>query len=339
MTVSEIAKRIGVSTATISRVMNNDEKVSEEMRKRVLDAIESQDVSIRTRRKSVNNNNNSAVLIVAGDIKNPVVVRYIDGICEILESSGKTILISESHYSEEKELSIMKYAQDAHFSGVFMLNIMENPEIVSILKNMKDTGTSVILVNRYLMTYDTDLVTTDNYRCGYMSTKYLIDRGHTNIANLSGPVNSSITCHNRTQGFIDAMICSGLKLKSNSIYNGNLTYKSGFDFGISVAEMPEDERFTAIYSITGKMADGCVDALRSKGLTIPNDISIICNDGVKLEYVLKEKLTCIEPDHRAIGIAAAELYLERSNTHKNSAPRQIKYPPVLTDNGSVKKIM
>ncbi len=334
MTVSELAKKIGLSTATISRVINNDEKVSAETRKKVLDALEAENVFIRTRKKSSTPKNDDAILIVAGDIKNPVVVKYIDGICEILESTGKTILISESHYLEKKELSIMRYAQNARFAGVFMLNVMENTEIVSILKNM---DTPVILVNRYLRTYDMDLVTTDNYKCGYMSTKYLIDRGHTNIANLSGSVDSSITCHNRTQGFIDAMICSDLKLKSNSICYGDLSYKSGFDFGLSVAEMPKEERFTAIYSITGKMADGCVDALKSKGLTIPDDISIICNDGVNLEYVLKEKLTCIEADHHAIGIAAAELYLERLKS-KSSIPRQIKYPPVFTDRGSVKRI-
>ncbi len=335
MTISELAKKIGLSTATISRVINNDENVSEETRKKVLDALRGENASIRTRKKSASPKNDSAILIVAGDIKNPVVVKYIDGICDTLEPTGKTILISESHYLEKRELSIMRYAQKARFSGVFMLNIMENPEIVSILEDM---DTPVILVNRYLKTYDTDVVTTDNYRCGYMSTKYLIDRGHTNIANLSGSIETSITCHNRTQGFIDAMICSGLRIKSNSIYNGDLSYKSGFDFGLSVAQMPKEERFTAIYSITGRMADGCVDALKSKGLIIPDDISIICNDGVNLEYVLKEKLTCIEADHHAIGIAAAELYLERLKSNKGSVPRQIKYPPVFTDRGSVRRI-
>ena len=335
MTVSELAQKIGVSTATISRVINNEGNVSEETRKKVLDALERENASIKTRKKSSNPKNNSAVLIVAGDINNPIVVKYIDAICEVLEPAGKTVLISESHYSESKELSIMRYALNADFSGIFMLNIMENPEIVSILQKMQSP---VILVNRYLRTYDTDLVTIDNYRCGYMSTKYLIDRGHTNIANLSGPVDSSITCHNRTQGYLDAMICSGLKLKANSIYYGDRSYQSGYDFGLSVAEMPKEERFTAIYSISGKMADGCVDALKSKGLRIPEDVSIICNDEINLEYVLKEKLTCIEPDHHAIGVAAAELYLDRLKSNKCSTPRRIEYPPIFTDRGSVRKI-
>ncbi len=335
MTVSELAKKIGVSTATISRVINNDGKVSEETRKKVLEALDQENTTIRTRKKSSNPKNESAILIVAGDIKNPIVVKYIDGICSVLESSGKTILISESHYSEEKELSIMQYAQNAGFSGVFMLNIMENPQIVSILEKM---DTPVILVNRYLRTYDTDLVTIDNYRCGYMSTKYLIDRGHKNIANLTGPADSSITYYNRTQGYLDAMICSGIKLNANSIYYGDRSYQSGYDFGLLVSEMPKEERFTAIYCSSGKMADGCVDALKFKGLKIPEDVSIICNDEINLEYVLKEKLTCIEPDHQAIGVAAAELFLERLKSPKGTVPRRIEYPPVFTDRGSVKRI-
>ncbi len=67
MTVSELAKKIGLSTATISRVINNDEKVSAETRKKVLDALEAENVFIRTRKKSSTPKNDDAILIVAGD--------------------------------------------------------------------------------------------------------------------------------------------------------------------------------------------------------------------------------------------------------------------------------
>ncbi len=83
MTVSELAKKIGLSTATISRVINNDEKVSAETRKKVLDALEAENVFIRTRKKSSTPKNDDAILIVAGDIKNPVVRRKIRENCVI----------------------------------------------------------------------------------------------------------------------------------------------------------------------------------------------------------------------------------------------------------------
>ena len=75
------------------------------------------------------------------------------------------------------------------------------PGLISLLQ---DYPLPVVLVNRYLKALDLDVVTVDNYRCGYLATTYLQQKGHTKIAHIAGP-ESSITCQNRCRGYMDAM--------------------------------------------------------------------------------------------------------------------------------------
>lgn len=336
MTLSEISREIGVSTATISRVINNEDSVTPETKAIVLEALEKFDYHYRNRRKSSSSKNADTVLVISGSVTNPVNIHYIDGIRNTLEKSGKTTLITISDYEEKKELTYLQYAKEAGISGVFMLNIKESNSTVSMIKSM---SVPIILVNRYLKCMDTDLVTIDNYRCGFMSTKYLIDRGHTNIANITGPVEESVTCSNRTEGYMAAMRSSGLKVGSKNIFHGDRTYKSGYQIGLKIAQMPKHERFTGVYCITGIMADGFVDAIKLQGLEVPRDISLICNDSSNREKVTHNSITCIEADYYSIGVAAAELYLDRCHQKsKDYSPKRIVYPPVITEHDSVKTI-
>lgn len=334
MTLTELSKKIGVSTATISRVINNENNVSEETKKLVEDAIKAHDYQYKQRKRTGICKNADTVLIIAGQVTNPITLQYIDGIRETLEPEKKMVFIAVSDYSEGKELEYLRYAKETGIAGIFMLNIMESDQMVRLLKSL---AVPVILVNRYLRSMDTDLVTIDNYRCGYMSTRYLIDQGHRHIANLAGPVNTSITCQNRTQGYLDAMHGAGLPVGDDSIFYGDRSYQSGYGFGEKVAHMKPEERFTGIYCISGKMADGLADALKANGLSIPDDISLICNDDSNREYVRKEKITCVEPNHHSIGVAAGELFLDRMK-NPDASPKRIVYPPVLSDYGSVRKL-
>ena len=333
ITLSDIAKEIGVSTATISRVINNDSSVREETKTLVQTALKKYNYVYRPRRKSSTRSNDNSVMVIAGQLSNPITITYIKGIRERLASTSYKTFVTISDYETKNEVEYLQYAKEHGFAGIFMLNVIESEALIQMLNSI---DSPVILVNRYLRTKDTDIVTVDNYRCGFLSTQYLIDHGHTQISHIAGPPNS-ITCNNRTLGYTDAMNQYGLKIKANDIFYGDRTYKSGLEYGMAFCKIKPSERPTAVFSISGTMAEGFADAVIQGGLSIPNDVSLICNDDSSKEYVRKLKITCVEPNILTMGVAAAELFLERVK-NPNSQLRRIVYPPVLTDNGSVKNI-
>ncbi len=332
-TLSDIAKQIGVSTATISRVINNESHITPETRQLVEEALKANNYKRRPRRKSVASKNANTVLIIAGQITNPITVAYIDGIQEALQPHEKRIFISLTDYSETTEIDYLKYARDNGFAGIFLLNVMECDELIRLLGTI---NVPVILVNRNLRSMDIDIVMVDNYRYGYMATQYLIQHGHKNIAHLAGP-KSSITCYNRTRGYIDAMELAGLPISSSSIFYGDRHYKSGYEFGKVISAMDEKDRFTGVFCTTGLMATGMIDALCSKGIRIPEDISVICNDDPGKTISQEVEITTVENDPHVMGVAAAELFLERLKAPKKP-PKRIIYPPELTERNSVRSL-
>ena len=330
-TLLEISKEIGVSTATISRVLTGEDCVSPETRDRVLQAVRESGYEKRPRRRSAELRGSGTVLVIAGQLHNPIILGFIDGIRQRLAKEGMRTVISLSDYDTSAECDALKYASKNGFSGIFLLNAIESKKLVSLIPDIK---TPMIFVNRFLHTVDTDVVTVDNYRCGYLATEYLIGRGHKRIAHIAGP-STSVTCRDRTQGYIDAMHEHGFTVDRSCVYYGDRRYKSGCEFGAQIAAIEPEKRFTAVFSTTGLMAAGMVDTLRGYGIRVPDDISIVCNDDYSRDYMpCPIDFTTFEQDPILMGTTAAELLLERI-TNPDGAPKRMVFPPVLIEHNSV----
>ena len=207
-TLLEISKEIGVSTATISRVLTGEDCVSPETRDKVLRAVKESGYEKRPRRRSAELRGSGTVLVIAGQLHNPITLGFIDGIRQRLAKEGMRTVISLSDYDTTRECDALKYASKNGFSGIFLLNAIESKKLVSLMPDIK---TPMIFVNRFLHSVDTDVVTVDNYRCGYLATEYLIGRGHRRIAHIAGPA-TSVTCRDRMQGYLDAMREHGISI-------------------------------------------------------------------------------------------------------------------------------
>ncbi len=330
-TLADIARELGVSVATVSRVLNNEGNVAPETRRRVQAALEGLDERPRSRRRSVAMKNTDTVMIIVGQLTNPITQGYIDGLRQALAQEGIRCVISLSDYDSRTECSYIEYAIANSYTGICLLNVVESQPLVGLLES---SPIPVVLVNRYLRALDTDVVMVDNYRCGYMATQYLAQRGHRHIAHIAGP-EGSITCRNRTLGFRDAMASAELEVSECDIFYGDRKYSSGYRFGMQLAALPGGERPTAVFATTALMAAGMVDALAERGLRVPEDISVVCNDDYSKDYMpCPMEITCFRQNPRLMGRTAAELLLERAQK-TSIPPRRIVYPPELSEKQSV----
>lgn len=333
-TLFDIAKKIGVSTATVSRVINKDGSVSSQTRDMVLEELKKSDYKPRKRRRSVSVTNSNTVMIIAGQLNNPITLGYIDGIRGQLTKDGVRALISLSDYDTDAECNLIEYAAENSYTGIILLNVIESERLIGLLPKIR---VPVVLLNRYLRALDTDVVMVDNYRCGYMATQYLLHRGHKRIGHIAGP-DGSITCHNRTLGYLDAMHAAGLKPDTEQIFYGDRKYSSGTAFAKKLISLPPELRSTAVFVTTALMASGMVDALREEGLNVPQDISVICNDDYSKDYMpYPMEITCFRQNPQLMGKTATDLLLERAK-RSDIMPRRIIYPPELSEHKSVLNI-
>ncbi|MBP5270588.1 MAG: LacI family DNA-binding transcriptional regulator [Clostridia bacterium] len=327
-TVAGLAKELGLSTATVSRALHGDPSVQPDTAKRVLEAAEGFD--IKRRRSSAEVRGGNAALIVAANLSNPITLGFIEGLRVSLSASGINGIIALTDYDGERECEGVEYAQSNGMTAVFLLNAIESPRLISLIRSSR---IPVVLINRYLRGLETDVVMIDNYRCGWLAADYLIWRRHERIAHVAGP-ETSVTCRDRTRGFLDRMAEAGLDGR-RFLFFGDRTWDAGVRFAEKWLGLPEKARPTALFSTTGLMAAGTVTALRRAGIRVPEQLSVIINDDYSQSYMpYPVDFTSYGRDPVAMGRTAAELLAARTADHSRP-PERIVLPPVLTEYNSV----
>ena len=329
-TLAQIASELGLSTATVSRALHGDASVAPETAKRIAEAAAGQ--KLRTRRPSAQIRGGNTALIVAANLSNPITLGFIDGLRGSLSDIGIKSLVTLTDYDGARECEALGYAAANGMTAVFLLNAIESPRLIELIGRC---GIPVVLINRYLENRETDLVMIDNYRCGFLAADYLIKRGHRKIAHIAGPA-TSVTCRDRTRGFLDAMKGAGLDGREY-LFFGDRTFDAGTAFADKWLSMPENKRPTALFSTTGLMAAGAVMRLRREGVRVPEQMSVIINDDYSRSYNPSPvDFTCYGRDPVAMGVTAAELLSERL-ADPSAPPKRIILPPVLTEYNSVLK--
>jgi DNA-binding LacI/PurR family transcriptional regulator len=330
-TIVDVAKIAGVSVATVSRYLTKRGHVNTETAQIISSAIQTTGYE-HIRRKSASNSLESKnVMIICGDISSQVYVQYIRGIQQSINFVQYKALIVDSQYNNKQEEEYLRYAVEQQFCGVVMLSVMESKSIIELIKS---TNIPIIFLNRYIKTLDMDIISMDNYRCGYIATQFLIDAGHTRVLYLGGPKNS-MSCRNRLHGYIDCMEDNDLFVDRKNLFYGDLQAQSGADFVdfITNQKIPA----TAVYSANDIMAHGMVDACLAKNIHVPDDISVVCTDNTPAAVNGKIKLTCVSYDSFQMGVAAGELLLERIK-NPSLTKKRIMYYPDLIERDSVKNL-
>lgn len=301
-----IAEKAGVSYATVSRAFTNSAKVKPATIQRIRNAMFELGITniddVFLGRSFVS----KAVLIVVGDIANEFYANIIKGIYSILEPLGYSILVCNSNFDSDIEISHMKKASDSGYAGIIMITAVETEALIDFLQN---SNIPVVLVNRYIKALDLDIVRIDNYRGGYMAAQYLIDCGHRQIAHLSGPQNSEAP-RDRLRGFRDAMFERGFTLTNEDIFFGDLSRLSGKKFADWLTSK-HNTRYTAAFIGNDYMAAGAANHFRDLGISIPKDLSIICFDDSPMVNEDSLNITSISSNPFEMGVSAAEVFLKR----------------------------
>ena len=309
-TMRDVALLAGVSTATVSHVVNGSKKLSPETTERVLRAISQVNYTPNTVAKSLRLGQTHTIGVLVEDIRGLPVAAIVSGISETLAMSGYKTIFHDLHlleklYNQYEQIGTYRQRindgvallQSANVDGIIYV-AMHDRHLDYLLDPMETP-----LVYAYSHGTENDTyVTYSNKDSAADMIRYLLSKGHERIAVIAGHPHSYPTAQ-RLLGIQTAMQQAGLSLPTNYIRYGDWEYESGKKETEAILQL--DPLPTAIFAMNDLMAAGCMSTLQTNGLRIPQDMAVAGFDNREISSYLQPPLTTIGLPTPEIGAKAA----------------------------------
>ena len=318
VSIKDVANIAGVSIATVSRCLNDPERVRENTRSRVQAAILKTGYSPNTLAQNFRRGKTHAIMVVLPSVGDPFFTRVMKGIRSVASARGYSLLINETQFNTmtADEIGAMIVSRQA--DGIVLLASM-SPFGTEVLSS-KSHRTLPIVIG--CETISPDLagfpsVHIDNVAAAQEATDYLVMLGHRKIAFICGQEASLLT-RDREFGYRTSMKNAGIPIEDGWVLEGKLTIDGAI--GATRQLLDHHQRPTAIFCANDEMAMGCMHEIKTAGLRIPEDVSVIGVDDVRYAAILDPPLTTIHQPAEEIGervINRLLLEIEEGRSRRN----------------------
>jgi LacI family transcriptional regulator len=322
-TLSDVARRAGVSTMTVSRVINESGYISQETRARVNDAIAELGYMPNALARQLRSKKSKTVALVVTDILNPFFTTIASGVEDTARARGYAVMFCNTYESEVEEAAYVRVLIERQVDGVFLVPA---GGVGTSVRRLQERGMPTVVLDRHVRDVETDEVRADSRAGAYEAVRHLTGLGHRRIAVLAGPESVS-TSTDRVEGYRQALREACPDGGCGQIIFGEFNEASGYLMTRQVLEA--GPRPTAIFAANNFIAFGAMRALREAGLRIPEDISMVVFDDLPPGWVLDPFLTVVSQPAYEIGTRAAQLLLDRLAGDAPEGPRSIVLPSEL----------
>ncbi|TLS38688.1 LacI family DNA-binding transcriptional regulator [Pseudalkalibacillus caeni] len=302
--MSDVAKLANVSTATVSRVLRSPETVKENTRQKVLSVIEELNYQPNILARHFRRSETNTILVIVPNIMNTVFAEIVGGIEQAAAANGYKVLLRNTNLDVRNEYEAIDHLKQRQVDGMILLS--ERLEKKTLLEISKQYP--VVLASAYIEGLKVPTVSIDNISSSREATEHLIRLGHKRIANICGPLFSSIS-RDRLKGFKQAVYQNDLEVDSVLIQEGEFTFDSGYNQMLKflALEVPP----TAVFAANDEMAMGAIKAAKENGLKVPEDMAVVGFDNIKFSSMFEPALTTIAQPKYEMGKKAMELLLEQ----------------------------
>lgn len=322
--IKDIALLAGVSTTTVSHVINNTRFVSEEKRTRVLDVMRRLDYHPNRMASGLRTKKSYAIGVVLPDITNPYFAEIARGVEDACFEHNYSAIICNSDDSSRIESHYLSMLAEKQMDGIVLVNVGDRgqrpPERV-----MHDMP--LVMLDREIPGLVSDSVQVDNKLGGRMAAEYLFGLGHRRVVCIGGTP-EVYPSWDRVDGFIEFMREAGHPVPPRSILKGDFQAESGF--ALTHKAMAAKSRPTAIFAANDLMAYGAIRALTEMGMRIPEDISVVGFDDISLSSLFNPPLTTIRQPRLEMGETAVNLLLEKMGSPELES-RRVMLPLKLVE--------
>jgi len=321
-TMQDVAKRAGVSVATVSRVLNGSDKVVEETRERVLQACQELDYSLHQAAQRLRLGKTNTICVILPFLTLPSIVERLRGVQEALVDSGYDLIPFSVGSPELRDSRLYELANRTRTDGLLIISMPINDQQAERIIN---NDMPVVLIDSDKPEFSR--VNVDDQVGGRMATEHLINLGHKNIAfissHLENPLQFSSTL-NRYHGYCKALDMAGIPINPNYQKEGEHGREEAEEMAISLLQQPDPP--TAIFASSDTKAVGVLDAAKTLNIKVPEQLSVIGYDNIRdAEYL---NLTTIQQPLFQAGLVGGETLL-RLIDQPQTRPDEIILPVEL----------
>ncbi len=335
-TIYNVAAHCGVSVATVSRIVSNaDYPVSDELRARVQNAVKELHYKPNMLGRYLKSNQANEVGVIIPNISNFYYPGLLAGINDSLIHSGYNVLLCSSYRNAEYEKKQFLSLLQKQVKGIIISTVSDD---TSWIEDVDTNGTTIVSIEQPLHV-PTHRVCFNYYGGGYMAARYLVGMGHRRIAFISAPLTYA-SRRQRLEGFLAGLKESGIDMPKQylriSDYEKDDENSYEFSIGHALTErlMTLEQPPTAIFCINDMMALGVMRALRSQGVQVPQDVSVMGFDNMPISEMVTPALTTIDQCTREMGGKAIEL-LHKSFNDPATPFETASFKPKLVERESV----
>lgn len=303
--IQQVAKYAGVSVATVSRVLNGQDKVAVKTKLKVEEAIQHLNYEPSMLGRNLRNSESRIVLILIPTISNPFYFEIIKGIENMALSQNYNILLCETDSSPEKEDIYFDLVRKKMADGIISMDPAVNVETLKTLSEKY----AIIQCSEYGGGIDIPYVTIDSEEASYRAVKHLIQMGHRRIA-LMNSDEKFLYARERRMGYQRALEEHGIPLNKEYIF---YTKELGFEQGQQAMKkiLQLKERPSAVFAVSDLLAIGALKEINAAGLRVPEDVAVVGFDKIDFSNMTNPTLTTVAQPMYKMGTIAATMLIDK----------------------------
>lgn len=317
-TIYDVARLAGVSTYTVSSVLNRSANVSQELTERVHAAVRELNYTPNAIARSLPLRKTKTIGLLIPDIANPFYAKVVRGVEDRLSSAGYSVILGGTFNRPEEQSRYVNLFRSHQVDGLLMFASGGDDEAQRF---MEEQGPVVFLGRE--PGYPADIVTGDNRETLRLAVDYLAGKGHSRIAILCGPLTLS-TNSERVEGWRLAMQANGLEAPAHLIGVGDWTAQSGY--ALTRVMLGAAQRPTAIFAGNFLMLTGILRAIKERGLVCPSDVEVMSADDSDWFDVFSPPITTVVMSSYEMGTQGASLLLKRMRQKSRKFQRVMLKP-------------
>ncbi|MCB5907230.1 LacI family DNA-binding transcriptional regulator [Streptomyces pinistramenti] len=320
-TMADVARRAGVSVATVSHVLNDTRPVRPGTRAAVLGAIDELGYTHNTLARSLVTARTRSIGLAVSAISNPYFTEILQGVEAGALEAGYSLLIADPHDDPVHERKVVQLLHERRVDGMIVAPSAEPSEMTGYLASR---SMPTVFLDR-LVGEDHDQVCAENAGPVRQLVEHLADLGHTRIGLVAGLPGLSTTTE-RVQGYREGLRARGLPFAPGLLAGGNSEAACAEQATHQLLSAPEPP--TAVITANNAMTIGALHALAARGLQVPHDIALACFDDFSWADLFAPRLTAVAQPSKDIGAAAVRLLLDRL-ADPARPPRTLRLPCTL----------
>ena len=303
-TIYDIARKVGVSTATVSRALSNTGSVNRALKNEILQVARDMNYRPNSFARGLVTKESHIIGLIMPDISNPFFPAVARGVEDVANESGYNVLLCNTDGSANKETDYVNILRSRQVDGVIFTTSQVNSKNARALV---EAGVPVVLADRRT-NMACDSVVADNVGGAYKAVRHLTGLGHTRIGIITGP-SGMATSEERIDGYRRALLESDIAVTHELICEGDYRQHSGYECVCRLLKSPKPP--TAVFACNDLMAVGAMLALEDHGLEVPKDVAVVGYDDIVIASVTRPRLTTVAQPKYEMGAVACRLLIER----------------------------